>query len=141
MNILLCTDGSDMSEKATKKTADIASLVKDVEVTVIYVHQPMPYGAGYAPIEIPKHLNEELKLEGKKILEKAAKSLEGFGIEHQTYMLEGHPARTIIDYAANHSVDLLVIGNRGSGGLKRVLMGSVSSVVVQEVQCDVLVVK
>ena len=56
-------------------------------------------------------------------------------------MLEGHAASTIIDYAANHSFDLLMIGNKGRSGLEKILMGSVSSAVVQEVNCDVLVVK
>ena len=147
MNILLCTDGSELSEKATKKTAEILSLVKNAEVTVIYVHQPiytpLPYsaGAGYVPVAIPAQLNEEVKAEGKEILAKAGKTLQEFSTKYKTFLLEGHPASTIIDYDANHDFDLLVIGSKGRTGLEKLLMGSVSSAVVQEVKCDVLVVK
>ena len=90
-------------------------------------------------IEKPTHFNEKIKQEGKEILEKAAKTLQEFDVKHKTLMIEGHPASTIIDYAANHSFDLLMIGGRT--GLEKLVMGSVSSAVVQEVNCDVLVVK
>lgn len=145
MKILLCTDGSKLSDKATRKAAELSSLVKNAEVTVIYVLQPVypppPYGAGYTPIEKPTHFNEKIKQEGKEILEKAAKKLQEFDVKHKTLMIEGHPASTIIDYAENHSFDLLMIGNKGRTGLEKLVMGSVSSAVVQEVNCDVLVVK
>ena len=145
MKILLCTDGSKMSDKATRKAAELSALVKNAEVTVLYVLQPVypppPYGIEYTPIEDPTHFREKTKQEGKEILENAAKILREFDVKHETLLLEGHPASTIIDYAANHSFDLLMIGNKGRTGLEKILMGSVSSTVVQGANCDVWVVK
>ncbi len=145
MKILVCTDGSKLSDKAVKKAAKAAALIEDTEVTVIHVHQPIhippPYGAGYAPVATPSRLNEQIKEEGKKILEGAASTLAENGVKFNTFLLDGHVPSKITDYAAEHRFDLLVIGSKGRTGLEKVLMGSVSSTVVQEVDCDVLVVK
>jgi nucleotide-binding universal stress UspA family protein len=48
---------------------------------------------------------------------------------------------SIIDYAANKDIDLIVIGTRGKTGLKRLIMGSVASGVVQHAHCPVLLVR
>ncbi len=49
--------------------------------------------------------------------------------------------QSLSEYAANEKADLLVIGTRGLGGFKKMLLGSVSSGVVQRVPCSVLVVR
>jgi nucleotide-binding universal stress UspA family protein len=53
----------------------------------------------------------------------------------------GDPAEEIIRLAHIYSCDLIVIGSRGLTGLKRILQGSVSSQVVADAPCSVLVVK
>ena len=56
-------------------------------------------------------------------------------------MLEAlNPATAVVDYARNIQVDHIVIGARGSSGLRRYL-GSVSSQVVAEAPCTVTVVR
>jgi K+-sensing histidine kinase KdpD len=47
----------------------------------------------------------------------------------------------IIDYASNKNIDLIVIGTKGRTGLKRFLLGSVASGVVQHAHCPVLLVR
>ena len=47
----------------------------------------------------------------------------------------------IVDYAANHKVDLILIGTRGRSGFKKLLLGSVASGVVTYAHCPVMVVK
>jgi nucleotide-binding universal stress UspA family protein len=51
------------------------------------------------------------------------------------------PADAIVRYAEDNGVDLIVIGNKGSGAIERFLIGSVSSQVVAHAHCSVLVVK
>ncbi len=145
MNILVCTDGSEESSKAVGRAAEISSAVEDAEVTLLHVHQPIqippPYGAGYTPVAVPAHINEKVRDAGKKILEEAAKNLEENKVRYRTLLLEGHPASMILEQADEEDCDLLVLGNKGRTGLQRVFMGSVSNAVVQEANCDVLVVK
>jgi nucleotide-binding universal stress UspA family protein len=55
--------------------------------------------------------------------------------------LEGDPAEEIINYAAEASIDLIVMGTHGRTGLERLLMGSVAEKVLRGAPCSVLVVK
>ena len=48
---------------------------------------------------------------------------------------------SIIDFAANKNIDLIVIGTKGRTGLKRFLMGSVANAVAQHAHCSVLLVR
>ena len=48
---------------------------------------------------------------------------------------------SIIDYATSRDVVLIVIGTRGTTGLKRFLMGSVANAVIQHAHCPVLLVR
>ena len=56
-------------------------------------------------------------------------------------LVTGDPAEEIIRLANVYHVDLIVIGSRGLTGMKKVIQGSVSSQVVEEAHCSVLVVK
>jgi nucleotide-binding universal stress UspA family protein len=47
----------------------------------------------------------------------------------------------IVDYADREKIDMIVIGTRGLGGFKRMIIGSVSSGVVTHTHCPVLVVR
>ncbi len=55
--------------------------------------------------------------------------------------LEGDPASQIVRYAADASMDLIVMGTHGRTGLERLLMGSVAERVMRDAPCSVLVVK
>jgi nucleotide-binding universal stress UspA family protein len=58
-----------------------------------------------------------------------------------TEVVTGDPADEIVRLATINRVDLVVIGSRGLRGLNRILQGSVSSQVVADAPCSVLVVK
>lgn len=49
--------------------------------------------------------------------------------------------QTIVEFAAKEKIDVIVVGTRGLGGFKRLLMGSVSSGIVTHAPCSVLVVR
>lgn len=61
--------------------------------------------------------------------------------ESELEIVRGDPAVEIVRLAHIHQADLIVIGTRGLTGLKRILEGSVSSQVVVDAPCSVLVVK
>lgn len=56
-------------------------------------------------------------------------------------IVTGDPAEEILRLAKIHHADLIVLGSRGLTGMKRILLGSVSSQIVEDAPCSVLVVK
>lgn len=52
-----------------------------------------------------------------------------------------NPASQLIDYAKENEIELIVLGSRGLGGVGRFFLGSVSSQIVHQAECKVLVVK
>ncbi len=146
MKILVCTDGSQISNKAVKMAADIKETVRDAEITLIHVQQPIyipaPFGVGYvSPVVVPDHLDGQIEEESQNILNDAADIFKAKNIEVNTVLTKGHPAATISEYASAENFDLIIIGSRGRSGLEKLILGSVSSAVVQEAKLNVLVVK
>jgi len=118
------------------------------EVAIIHVYKKYAsfpiasYEGGIQQMETIRYLMEEHKKEGKKILSAALKFMVGKDIKARTILKEGHPADTIVSVAQKEKFDMIVIGSRGLGGLKKLFLGSVSNSIIQEVvNCSVLVVK
>lgn len=149
MKILVGVDGSEMSQKALAEAAKIAKGCKSDEITVLLVSNPeddfsfFPYEFASADlVENYQIILKEHEKEAKKILLKSRKFLEEQNLKGRTLLKCGHPANTIVKIAEEEGFDMIVLGNRGFGGLKKLLLGSVSNAVVQEIKdCNVLIVK
>ncbi|MDO9536209.1 MAG: universal stress protein [Bacillota bacterium] len=86
-------------------------------------------------------MEEQHKEERKKIVSEALKIFEKNNIKARTIFEEGHPSEVITRVASEGGFDMIVIGSRGQGGLKKLFLGSVSSAVVNEADTNVLTVK
>jgi len=64
---------------------------------------------------------------------------EGFPVKRK--VVAGRPFVTIIEYARNREIDLIVIATHGRTGLKSVLLGSVAEKVVRKSPCPVLTIR
>ena len=83
-----------------------------------------------------------LQLMAEQIIEKAKKIVLKLGAKDPTGRIEdGDPANEILECANRESVDLIVLGSRGLGDLKGLLMGSVSHKVSQHAKCSCVIVK
>lgn len=89
---------------------------------------------------VPEQMEKRTEI-GRKICYMAKESLTGQGIEAESLICEGEPHDVIIEIAKARAVDLIALGTYGRRGLKRLLMGSVTSSVIIDSPCDVLVVK
>lgn len=146
MKMLVCTDGSEQSKKALQEACRFAHNFKNVEVTILTVYQvtyvPLEgaYG-GNMSAEIHDQLEKSKIAEGQSILEDAAQLFNNGNIANKTILKKGHPSDVIVRESEEGEYDLIVLGSRGLGGLKRFLLGSVSNAVVQEVKTNVLIIK
>ena len=135
-----------------EKASLIAGGCKIDEIAIIHVYDhkldfsSLPMREDYTPtkedMEKFRMLQEINKNERKKLLQDALKFFEGKGLQARTIFKEGHPAETIVEVGCGEEFDFIVIGSRGLGRLKKVLLGSVSNAVVQQAEkCSVIVVR
>lgn len=100
---------------------------------------PAAYGAGWAPTTVdfdsfPKLAEEALE----KCLEAAGAGESG--VEVAAVVKQGQPAVVLCDVARDSNADLLVVGSRGLGGFRGLLLGSVSQQCAHHAPCPVVIV-
>ena len=144
--ILLATDGSDYSFKAAEKAIAMAKPM-GAEVTVLSVAQDVPVfkgqeGLSYEQsIALQQNMVEGLENAAKEVLERTKKIFEENGIEVNTLVKKGQPASVICEEAKSGGYNLIILGSRGLGGFKELILGSVSNKVVHCANTSVLIVK
>ncbi len=138
-HILLAIDFSSHSERAALRALEL-SRCYDARLEVLHIiEDPAFYTEADAIIaDIPLD-KETLKEQAQERMRKFAKRM---GID-KNVILEvqwGRPKWAIIFWARKKGVDLVIVGSHGQHGVER-LLGSVSSSVLHQSHCDVLIVK
>ena len=132
--ILVAYDGSDEARRGLERAAELArSLSHSVAVISVVPVTMSPRGGAVDPTSPPE--------EHRRMLDEARGLLEAQGINPELIQAIGHPAEAIVTAAEEGDYDLVVVGSRGVSGVRRMLMGSVSSYVVTHAHTDVLVVR
>ena len=134
--ILVPVDGSKYSNRALARACNLAKKY-DSRISLIYV---IDNSRVILFVSRKDYLNE-LKNFGKKVLEKATRMTEKRKVKSKQVMKEGKPAQQILNFVKKEKHDLIVVGNKGLGSIDRFFMGSVSTKLVNNSQCPVLVVK
>ncbi|MCQ4343917.1 MAG: universal stress protein [Sulfolobales archaeon] len=138
--IVVAYDGSDHAIKALNTAIELAKAFNSKLDVVEVVDTAALLGMGFAPI--PSDVIAQIYNKAQNDVEQAKKKAQEAGVKDVTsQVLEGDPATSIIEYASKNGADLIVIGSRGLSTFKRLILGSVSSKVVQESRVPVLVVK
>ncbi len=146
--ILLAVDGSESSRKAADKVAELVKSLES-EVTLITVLESSDIKLrevdAYIPdktIEELREINrEEMKKKGKKVLKEAAEHFTGVDTKLKKIIKHGDPADVICDYAEENDIDMIVLADKGIGGIKRFFLGSITEKVVRHAQNSVMIVK
>lgn len=143
--ILLATDGSPEAERATRMAINLSHDLGSA-LHVVYVgHVPSAYAAAESEIldyEFWKEMREFARGEASERLDEEVRKIEeaGGGVE-MAHVAVGRPDVEIVRLAEEIGADLVIVGSRGLGPLRRVVMGSVSSSVVRHAHSSVLVVR
>ena len=76
-----------------------------------------------------------------ELVRRSQKRLTDAGLQAEGRVIDGDPREALLEVARQEDVDLIVVGSHGRTGLEKLLMGSVSSHVVNHAPCSVLVVR
>ena len=145
--ILVAVDGSESSLRAADYAIKLAAKEDNARVVLLNIlgistAKQVASSIILAPTFGLKEY-ERYKREAKKLLDKISKRFEEKGIQTIVEIVGGPlpAASSIVNYAENQNVDLIVVGTRGKSGIKKLLLGSVASSVVTHAGSNVLVVK
>jgi nucleotide-binding universal stress UspA family protein len=153
--ILVPHDGSAMSDKALEKAVELSKLIEGSQITTIHVIPEMSTPIFDRLIRSPKtgevtsfteymtYLYQEQMHAMREKLDERKRDYDLQGILMNVFITKGTPSDTIIEYAANEKVDLIVIGSTGLTGVSKFFkgLGSVSRNVSERVSCPVLIVR
>jgi nucleotide-binding universal stress UspA family protein len=139
--ILIATDGSPAALQAVELGLELA---EEQHAQPIFVHVapaadvlPVTGFAMAGPVSVPHEFAEA----DRSSLDEAVLIAEERGIDAQTKLLAGDPAREIVAYADQIDADLIVVGSRGLGTIGSALLGSVSHKLLHEAKRPVMVVR
>jgi nucleotide-binding universal stress UspA family protein len=117
--ILVGYDDSDAARRALDRAADLAG-----------------YGSTLTVVTVARNGTAS----STNMLDSAREHLLGRHVSATYLQPVGEPAVTLVEAAEEIGADLMVVGRRSRGTLRRLVLGSVSDAVVRGAPCDVLVV-
>ena len=121
-NIVVGYDGSDAAQRALDRAADLVD----------------GYGSTLAVVTVTGRDEDDATT---ATLDDARDRLLARHVTASYVEHVGDPAEMLVEAATTRSADLLVVGRRDQGALKRLVLGSVSAKVLDRAPCDVLVVR
>jgi nucleotide-binding universal stress UspA family protein len=132
--ILLATDGSEDAVRATEAASDLAQR-SGAELHVVHIWHDVP---GFAH----DFVKRELKKQGQEILDEQVGKIRARGVEvTEAHLRGGRTSNEVIKLTKEIDAGLLIVGSRGLGTVKRILMGSQSEEIVHHAQVPVLVLR
>lgn len=138
-SIVVGTDGSETARRAVSEAIRMAKAL-GAELHVVTAYKAIrgakivgaPEGAAKVWAPLPDHL-------AQTIVDDAASAARMAGVKVQSHMLEKDPGDALLDVAGEVRASLLVVGNQGMSGARRVL-GSVPNKISHAAHCNVLIV-
>jgi nucleotide-binding universal stress UspA family protein len=138
--ILLATDGSEEAKLATRAAVKLAKSTGS-ELHVVHV-KLIPISPPYPEVLDWREDLEYAEGEARELLDEQVKKVENAGgAVAGIHLREEQPAEEIVALAEELGIDLIVVGSRGRGRIRRALAGSVSDWLVRHAHCPVLVVR
>ncbi len=136
--IVVGVDGSEQSISAAQVAASIAR-ARSAHLLILAVVRP-PEGwwgiVGSPPTA--EALGDSLSDAQREVLDRTLEAVDLAGIDYETAEDIGDPSQRLIEACSD--ADLLGVGRRGAGFLRRIVVGSVATHVVHEAPCPVLIV-
>jgi nucleotide-binding universal stress UspA family protein len=140
--ILAPTDFSRHAETAVRYACGLAERLGAKLHLLHVLTEVMPVGPDpmLAPV-LPPEYYRETEEASREALANLLDPSWGSPASVETSVRWGSPVDMIVDHAAHHPTDLIVIATHGRTGLSHVLLGSVAERIVREAPCPVLTIR
>ena len=139
-SILVPVDFSDATPRVVESAHQMAQALRR-RIVLLHVSEPEPDFIGFepGPIVVRSAVATDFRKEHQKLDELKATVASG-GFDVLALHIQGPMVEKILEKASEHEADLIVMGSHGHGALYELLVGSVTSGVLREAKCPVLVV-
>ena len=132
--VLVAADASVTASKAVETAVELVKALGG-ELHVVTAYDPGAVKVEKLPDEYIDRVTDPADL----LLEKLRASVRAQGVEAKYYPAAGEPSEAIVTVADKIGADLIIVGNKGMKGVRRVL-GSVPNSVAHKANCSVLIV-
>ncbi len=138
--LLLPVDGSPCSRRAAEFVVRVAGDPGSAKVLLLNVQSPIMAWevSNYVTAEMVNRIHEK---SGREAIREARAVLDAAGLPCEEHLLVGEPAETIAQVAAQEGVEGIVMGTRGLGLVKSLVLGSVATKVIHLAEVPVTLVK
>jgi nucleotide-binding universal stress UspA family protein len=137
--LLVPVDGSENSVRALEAAIFLSKKI-DAHMTVVHVMEKPPTVYIHPQKEL-EELLQNYRREAEQILEKCKEIGNRNGVELRKVIIEGDAASEINRFAEKEVFDMIVMGHRGSGRFKKMVLGSVSEKVLHQTKRSVLIIR
>jgi len=135
--VLIATDFSDASQRALPYAIAIARRYGS-RLSVVHAIPPEPRDR--IPLEaLPRELNRR-RLQAEQQMQRLGEQIRINDLKHQLFLEQGRVWDVLASVIQRESIDLLVLGTRGRGGLRKLALGSVAEEVLRLASCPVLTI-
>ncbi|QFU83028.1 universal stress protein [Natronorubrum aibiense] len=110
------------------------------DATIRVIHVP-EFTSGSFDMDAEATVTEQAEQQAADVLEHARELAAERGRPIETEVVFGHPAKATLAYADDNDIEQIVVGSRGQGGMKRILLGSVAETIMRRADCPVTVVR
>ncbi|HJQ28063.1 MAG TPA: universal stress protein [Rubrobacter sp.] len=133
--ILLATDGSEDAALASRAAVDLATKTgSGLEIVHVWHGVPSTRFESFVRVQLEREARQLLEAQKTRV-EKSGAKVAG------THLKEGSAVDEVLDLAQEIGADLIVVGSRGRGPVKRLVLGSVSEGIVHHTSRPVLVLR
>lgn len=139
LRILLGVDGSAGAMAALDHVLALVASGLQCQVQVVAVQEPVYLVEVLLPPDA-EVLERWTAAAGRRAIDQACERLRGAGVVFEYEVVTGDPATALLEAVGRLSCDLVVVGARGLGPVRGVLLGSVSQAVLQAATVPVTVV-
>jgi nucleotide-binding universal stress UspA family protein len=137
--LLVPIDGSDNSFRALDHAIFLSKKIT-AQITALRVMESLPLVYVQSQRTMDTILSKYLE-ESESILKRSRDIGEKKGVRIESTLRKGDAASNILNYSKKEDYDTIIMGRRGTGKLRQLVLGSTSTKVLNHSDCTVIIVK